>query len=451
MNAKSVKKALLFNDFLSSLSGVPLEIKYKHLAHIFRVSESTISKLRHEKLNKMPSGIHPDVIGADFASGVVQSFAPSGSTVRRFSAYAQMISENYLVSEKLEKAAACLAGIGSVDDDFAKRIYTDDIPQFIRCCYEEAYVNSETDFSSHAASRVSVQSDIIYRKICDIINRDTFDDDKLKQLLNVVFAANIRHQINTVISSRSVLDLIDRFVQNQAGEPFYNYIHRTEVISISEDATQMARAIKGRQQIVLQTLKPQEFVLRQPLNHYLDLPDDEIIRSVFRTFTCTINHIPLIKYLNLNENANYTDMEQFLAVCQVHDNVSGTINTELTFRFCLYPSVLGETMNVLYEYCFVTPFIENISCNYSFSLFYPCKFLEHEFALDAKTKKKWGVQVKLFTPMTTSACTSESSDEPIVQSGGTSDLKRITFYDWAMPGTGYLRNIYELKYASGEK
>ena len=450
MSAKSIKKALLFNDFLSSLSGEPLEIKYKHLARIFRVSESTISKLRHAKLNKMPSGMHPDIIGADFASGVVQSFAPSGSTVRRFSAYARMICENCLVSEKLEKAAAYLAGIGSVGDGFAKKLYATEIPQFIRLCYDEAYANSETDFSSHAASRCSVQSDIMFQKICDTINRDTFDDDKLKQLLNVIYAANIRHQINTMINSQSVVDLVDRFVQNQAGEPFYNYIHRTEVISISEDAAQMARTIKGRQQIVLQTLKPQEVVLRQSLNHYVDLTDEEIINSTFRKFTCTVNHIPLVKYLNLHENAHYTSTEQFLTVSQVHDNVSGTTNTEITFRFFLYPGVAGETMNIFYEYCIVTPFIENISCNYSFSLFYPCKFLEHEFALDEKTKKRWGVKVKLFTPMTTSACTSESSDEPLVQSGGTSDLKRITFYDWAMPGTGYFRNIYELKYATGE-
>ncbi len=451
MNAKSMKKALLFNDFLTSLSGEPLEIKYKHLARIFHVSESTVSKLRHAKLNKMPSAMHPDIIGAGFAQGVVQSFAPSGSTVRRFSAYARMICDSYLISEKLENAASTLAAAVSVDDDAAKKLCLAEIPQFIRCCYEEAYANSEMDFSGSMVSRCSAQTDILYQKICDVINRDTFDDAKLRQLLNVVYAANIRRQINTVADRRSVVDLVDRFVQNQAGEPFYNYVHRSEVISISEDAAQMVRTIKGRQQIVLQTLRPQEIVLRQSLNHYVDMPDEEIIRSTFRKFTCTINHIPIVKYLNMRENAHYTSAEQFLTVRQVHDHIGGTTSTEMDFRFRLYPGVAGETVNISYEYCFITPFIENISCNYSFSLFYPCKFLEHEFALDEKTKKKWGIQVKLFTPMTTSACTSECSDELIVQSGGTSDLKRITFYDWAMPGTGYFRNLYELKYAGGRE
>ncbi|WP_444659603.1 hypothetical protein ACRQV7_04345 [Caproiciproducens sp. R2] len=449
MNAKSMKKALLFNDFLTSLSGEPLGIKYKRLARIFHVSESTVSKLRHAKLNKMPSAMHPDVIGAGFAQGVVQSFATSGSTVRRFSAYARMICDSYLISEKLENAASALAGAEPVDDDAAKKLCTAEIPRFIRCCYEEAYANSEMDFSGCMVSRCPVQSDILYQKICDVINRDTFDDAKLRQLLNVVYAANIRRQINTVVDGRSVVDLVDRFVQNQAGEPFYNYVHRTEVISISEDAAQMVRTIKGRQQIVLQTLRPQEVVLRQSLNHYVDMPEEAMIRSTFQKFTCTVNHIPIVKYLNLHENARYTGAEQLLTVRQAHDYIGGTTGTEVDFRFRLYPGVAGEAVNISYEYRFITPFIENISCNYCFSLFYPCKFLEHEFALDAKTKKKWGVQVKLFTPMTTSACTSECSDELIVQSGGTSDLKRITFYDWAMPGTGYFRNLYELKYAGG--
>ncbi|MGX8700250.1 hypothetical protein [Caproiciproducens sp.] len=451
MNAKSMKKALLFNDFLTSLSGEPLEIKYKNLAGIFHVSESTVSKLRHAKLNRMPSAMNPDVVGAGFAQGVVRSFAPSGSTARRFSAYARMICDSYLISEKLENAAAALAGAGAADDDAAKELCAAEIPRFIRCCYEEAYANSETDFSGCVVARCPVQSDILYQKICDVVDRDTFDDARLRQLLNVVYAANIRRQINTVVDGRSGMDLVDRFVRNQAGEPFYNYVHRTEVISISEDAARMVRRIKGRQQIVLQTLKSQEIVLRQSFNHYVDMPDEELIGSSFRKFACTVNHIPVVQYLNLHENAHYTSLEQLLTVRQTRDPIGGGAGTDVDFRLRLYPGVAGEAVNISYEYYFLTPLIDNISCNYSFSLFYPCKFLEHEFALDAKTKKKWGVQVKLFTPMTTSACTSECSEELTARSGGTSDLKRITFYDWALPGTGYFRNLYELKYAGGKE
>ncbi|MBW7571558.1 hypothetical protein [Caproiciproducens faecalis] len=401
-------------------------------------------------MNKMPAGMHPDIIGASFAQGIVQSFAPSGSTVRRFSAYARLLCNGYLVSENLEKAAVHLSGLGTVDDDAAKKLYTVEIPQFIRSCYEEAYANSEMDFSGCMASRYSVQSDILYQKICDIVNRDTFDDDKLKQLLNVVYAANLRHQLNPIIDGRSVVDLVHRFVQDQTCKPFYNFVHRMEVISVNEDAQQLKRTIKGRQQIVLQNLNPQEIVLCQSLNYFVDLPDQEIIARAFRMVTCTINHIPIVQYLNMHENTQYTSAEQLLTVRHVSDSVGGTTNTELLFRFNLYPGMVGETVNIYYECCLVTPFIKNISCNYSFSLLYPCKFLEHEFALDAKTKEKWGVQVKLFTPMTTSACTSENPDETTVLSGGTSDLKRITFYDWAMSGTGYWRNIYELKYANGK-
>lgn len=66
--------------------------------------------------------------------------------------------------------------------------------------------------------------------------------------------------------------------------------------------------------------------------------------------------------------------------------------------------------------------------------------------LDAKTRKKWGVRVKLFAPITTSVYTSENFDSLYIKSSGTSDAKRITFYDWAIPGAGYYRNLYELEY-----
>lgn len=450
MNLLNAKKALLFNDFLSLLAREPLEIKYKNLARILHVSESTLSKLRHGKLNKMPSGMHPENIGSGFATGVVRSFAPTAGTVRRFAAFARIIGENYLLSDELAKAADSLAGTVPANEENVKRVCTSEIPKFIRRCYEESYANSEMDFASHVSSRCMVQSEIMYQKICDTINCDTFDSEKLKQLLNIVYAANIRHQLTAYVGNRSIIDLVDRFVRNQADEPFYNYVHRSEIISISEDSTRITRTIKGQQQIVFQQPKPQEIIMHQPLNHFIDTPDKECIQEMLRNTTCSVNHIPLIKYINIHENTNYTDMTHFFTARQVRDNVSGTVMTELAFRFKLYPGVAGETVHIAYECSLTTPFINNISCNYSFSLLYPCKFLEHEFALDAKSRNKWGVQVRLFTPMTTSACTVERPDEPVAQIGGTTDLKRITFYDWAMPGTGYARNVYELKYAGKE-
>lgn len=450
MNLRNAKKALLFNDFLSLLAGEPLEIKYKNIARLLHISESTLSKLRHGKLNKMPSGLHPENIGPEFAASLTRSFEPTVSTVRRFSTFARIVSENYLISDALEKAAASLSGTIPMKNENLRRVCTSEIPKFIKRCYEESYANSEMDFACHVSSRCTAQSEIIFQKICDTINCDTFDSEKLRQLLNAVYAANIRHQIATYVGNRSIINLVERFVRSQADEPFYNYIHRSEVISISEDSTLLKRTIKGQQQIVFQTPKPREIIMCQPLNHFMDIPDQETIKKILPNISCTVNHIPLIKYINIHENSNYSDLTSFFTVRQVHDNISGTVMTELAFRFKLYPGVAGETINIAYECNLITPFINNISCNYSFSLHYPCKFLEHEFALDAKTKNKWGVQVRMFTPMTTSACTVERPDESVVQIGGTTDLKRITFYDWAMPGTGYFRNIYELKYAEQE-
>ena len=53
--------------------------------------------------------------------------------------------------------------------------------------------------------------------------------------------------------------------------------------------------------------------------------------------------------------------------------------------------------------------------------------------------------------MTTSSYYGEDSENPHFHNNGTSDSKRITFYDWALPGTGYYRNLYELQYANGER
>jgi len=451
ITVKKEKTNFSFNEFLSSLAGEPLEIKYKDMAKFFHVSQSTLSKLGHNRLRKMPVGMHPDVMAKSFADGVVGSFPPSCGTVRHFVAYARMLCERYLCSEALNESAALLANVGPIDDAKAKKLYTGAIPKLIMRCYEEAYANTELGYSDGLVSRSEVQHEICYQRICDMINRDIFDGEKLKQLLNVVYAANIRRQITAFTENPAFLQITERFIHNQIDKPFYNSIRRTEVISISEDSSEITRKIKEQKRIVLQVLEPQKLVFKQSLNHFVDLPPDEIINHMVQDFTCTVNHIPLVQYINMHENTNYTSVKQFLSVEPAHNIIDDTVTTELVFQFNLYPSTAGEAISMIDEYTLKTPFIRNVSCNYSYSLFYPCKFFEHEFILDAKTRTKWGVRVKLFTPMTTSSYYGEDSENPHFHNNGTSASKRITFYDWALPGTGYYRNLYELQYANGER
>lgn len=451
MQTNSTKSAFLFNEFLSSITGQPLELKYKDLARILQVSESTLSKLRHGRLTKFPMSMHADKMAAHFADGVMQSFSQSGDTARRFMAYARMINENYFCSEALGKAAVELANAGSIDDEYAKNLYNGALPQLIELCYEEAYANTEMNYSACVVNRNGLQSEITYQKVCDIINHDTFDDGKLKNLLNVVYAANIRRQITNHLVSQSFLDQVDRYMRGQADQPFYISVNRTEVISISEDSKQITRSIKGNNQIVLQTLEPHEMGFKQLLNHVFNMSVQKIIQNLFQDVTCEVNHIPLIAYINMHEGKHYTSIAQLATAKQITDGINGTVSTELVLRFNIYPSVMGETINICYGYICTSPFIRNVTCNYSYCLRYPCKFFEHEFMLDARTREKWGVRVKLFTPITTSVYTSEDFDTQYIRSNGTSDSKRVTFYDWAIPGSGYYRNLYELEYTNSQE
>jgi hypothetical protein len=440
------------NEFLSSLAGEPLEIKYKHMAEIFQVSQSTLSKLMHNRLNKLPAAMHPDVIVERFTEGVLGSFALSGSTVRNFSQYARLLSERYYLSGSLCECALPLVYSSSIDDEQAKQIYAETLPAFIKKCYEEAYTNTELNYAEGMKIRTEVRSETCFQKICEIINRDEFDSEKLRQLLMIVYAANIRRQITSFIENPSFLDMIERFLRYQMNNPYYNSIHRSEIISISEDSTEIVRQIQEQKQVVLQVKQQQEVVLKQSLHHYLDLSPSEIMTKMFQDFYCTINQMSLIQYINLHEKTNYTTFDQFASAEHVRDEVAGTVMTDLLFRFHLYPDMAGETVTIAYGYKVTAPFIPNISCNYSFSLLYPCRFFEHELVLDAKTRLRWGIQTKLFTPMSNSAYFSQDSKGPYFQSnGGSVDSKRITFYDWAIPGSGYCQSLYELRYAQEER
>jgi len=450
LQTKNTKTAFLFNEFLSSVAGQPLELKYKNLAQILQVSESTLSKLRHGKLTKFPMCMHADKMAVHFADGVMKSFKQSSDTTRRFASYARMINEKYFCSDALSKAAVELANTGSIDEAYEQKLYSSTLPELIQSCYEEAYANTEVNYSTSVVSRNSLQSEITFQKVCDIINHDSFDDGKLKNLLNVVYAANIRRQITNHLVSQSFLDQVDRYMRGQADQPFYISVNRTEIISISEDSKQITRNIKGNNQIVLQMLEPHEMVFKQSLSHVFDMSVHEIIQKMFRDVTCEVNHIPLIAYINMHEDKHYTSMAQLASVKQMTDGINDTVSTEMVLKFHLYPSIMGETINICYGYICTSPFIQNVTCNYSYCLRYPCKFFEHEFMLDAKTREKWGVRVKLFTPITTSVYTSEDFDSLYIKSSGTSDAKRITFYDWAVPGSGYYRNLYELEYTNSQ-
>lgn len=449
MNAKKAKTNFLFNVFLTSIAAEPLEISNREISNILSISESSLSKLRHSRAKKMPAGLHPGLMAAKFAAEIVNGFAPTRSTAMRFIDYARLLGERYIISESLSRFAALLNVGSSIDEERAKKLYTGMIPELIKRCYEESYSNSEQDYANWVLKHSNLQSDVVYQKICDTINQDVLDSEKLRQLLNVVYAAGIRHQLSHYFSDLSFLEVLNNFIRSQVNQPFYNSIRRSERISIADDAKEMTRAVSAREQVVAQTLSPVEFTLQQSFHHAMRLPPEEIVKRAFEGLDFSVDGKPLIHYINMHENTNYVSPLQLVTVSETEDDLSGTANTNLVLTFTLHPTEVGEPINMTYQYSCKTPFINNISCNYSYTLQYPCKFLDHEFSLDEKTRRKWGVRVKLFAPITNSLCERDGKEAPHARTSGTMDTRHVTFYDWAMPGSGYYRNLYELKSSLG--
>jgi hypothetical protein len=446
MNAKNAKTTFSFNVFLASIAGEPLGIKYKQIAVILNVSESTMSKLRHGHLRKIPPGLQPRLMASRFASELVKSFAPTRSTVIQFTAYAQMINNKYLFSDSLGRFAALFSTAAPMDEQRARKFYSSMIPELIKRCYEEAYSNSELDYANWVINHQNEQYEIAYQKMCDTINQDVFDSEKLSQLLTVVYTASLRRQNERPFSDLSFIKMLNEYVGTQINHPFYSSVRRYEIISLSEDSSKIKRTVKAQEQIVFPSPDVLKFTLSQTFYHITQMSPAEIVKHAFENLICTVNNVPLIQYVNEYEHTDYTSPQQFVTATKLEDDVSGMYSTELIFQFNLFPEQSGETLNVAYEYSCTAPFIDNISCNYSYTLHYPCKFLEHEFVLDAKTRRRWGVRVKLFTPMTDSACLGKKVVNQYTKNSGTADSQHITFYDWVMPGSGYYRNIYELKY-----
>jgi hypothetical protein len=449
LNAKNAKTTFSFNVFLASIAGEPLGIKYTQIANILNVSQSTISKLRHGRLQKMPPGLEPDMMASRFGEEIVKGFAPTKSTVAQFKTYAQMLKDKYLFSDILNGFVSLFITATPTNEQRMEKFYSGMIPALIKRCYEEAYSNSEKDYSNWVETHKNEQTEILYQRICDTINQDVFDDEKLKQLLNVVYSASLRQQYKLPYSDLSFIKMLNEYVGSHVNHPFYNSVRRSEIISISEDSTVMKRSIKAQEQIMSPSPNLLRYTLNQTFYHANKMAPDEIVKHAFGNLNCMVNGVPLVRYMNVHEHNEYTSPEQFVTAIKMEDEISGLISTELLFAFNLYPEKLGETFEIAYEYCSTTTFIPNISCNYSYTLRYPCKFLEHEFSLDAKTRDNWGVRVKLFTPLTDSAYGTKIADQ-YTKNSGTADCRHVTFYEWAMPGSGYYRNIYELKFAGSQ-
>ncbi len=445
MNAKKAKKPFLFNVFLSSVAAKPLEVNYKTIAAILDLSESALSKLRHSRNQKMPVNLNPRQMAERFATGLAAEFAPIAANARRFAQYARLLCDKYMISESLTRIAFMVSDGSPSEEDGLKLLFEGAVPQLFQLCYEESYGNSEREYANWLKDHDDVKSEALYQKMVDAISQGALSAEQLKQLQNVVYAANIRQQLPGSFSDFSYFEMVNNFFYSQANRPFYNSIRRTELISVAENAAEPVVTVSAKEQIVPQTMLPVDFTLMQTIYSDGRRPAEELAKAAFENLSCTVNNQPLVDYINQHENTLYTSIYQFVTVTATENDQSGLTAATLAFRFVIYPTEPFEPVNVEYNYFYAaaaSTLAAPMARAYCYTLAYPCKFMSHEFLLDETVREKWGVRVYAFTPVLGNDASAEEDGAP---AGGSAAAQKVLFYNWAMPGAGYCRYLYELK------
>lgn len=440
MRARRAKTLLSFPVFLASVASRPLELPQEEMAGILGISESTLFKLRHGRLEKIPAKLHPSLMAAKFSAEAVGHFSQDVSTALLFLDYAKLLNQKYIISDSLARFASLVVGVSPMDEERVKRLYGM-IPELLLRCYEESYANSEREYARWEISCDKTQSEYVYQNICDALSRNVLDGEKLKQLFNLVCAEGVRSQLSRYFGDFSYLELVDSFVRSQLDRPFYNINRRSEQISIPGGSGEMISAVSAQEQIVAQIPQPVEFTLTQQICHFQRLPAEEIAMLAFAGLRCTVNGQPALDYINRCENAFYISLHQMVTAEEKETGEGEVFMARATFRFTLHPARAGEAIQIAYEYTAVSQLAGGFAQNSCYALQYPAKRLEHEIVLDDVTRRYWGVSVELFTPIVGGSAVEKQFNEE----EKTGDSRHITFFDWAMPGSGYCRTLYELK------
>ena len=435
-------EAFTLAAFLTSLSEEPLLIKFKTVAHAIGVSEATLSKMRNLKLRRVPESFLPSKAGERFAEGILNAFPRNGKTTRMFQSYASLLMERFqlspelaLVCEKLHRQAPSL-------------YQRDLVYAFLFSSYQEAYGNSQMIYSNRELnSHVPTQAQVVFGKACSAINRDLFNRDQVKQLLNLSYSACLREGITAYSPSTGMAQLLENYVKRQMVAPYFKSMHRSEVISIDEGESTILRRVKGKDVVVYTQPGLQTYELKYELPYSLKEKPHRKGKTGFGMGSCTINGIPVLEYEKSHGNKVFKTIEDMATVREIKDELSGSISTEVTLRFGVYPKDEGEMITIVYHYWTEDPFIQNVSGVYTYSLPHACMFFEHEFLLDEKTSRHWGIRAKVFAPFVMGIYEEDDyrpTDKYYVENSGTKNVRRVTFYDWVPEGSGYCRSLYRL-------
>lgn len=414
------------------------------------VCESTLSKLRHQKLKKIPSALSPASNLEQFIKSFFQNFVEEESFDELIAVYGNQLVSGYVVSGQLTELVRGLdrdVRYGAERGEATTRQQ-----EFLTLCYAEAYNNSVLTNLKTPQHKLEA-SEIAFQKICGVLDQELLEEKNLSELMDVIYAASLRKQLGVRPKDNSYRQLVKQFTELQEGLPNLKKSRRTEIISINEDNTFITRKISVQEQLVMKN-EPAEYRWSYVLYHAPLDGAPETVEKYVGDFFCTVDGVPLKEYLaghkkyNAEEAPGEVCQEDYLFAKTVHDDLCGTRSTSLVFSFPLFPRDDGAAVSVAWSMTFTVPMVPNVSVNYSYHLPYDCKFLEHEFILDSRTRKKWGVRLEIFAPLSGGGVKSHSfGDRLFTQNSGSLDSRRVTFYDWAPAGSGYSRNLFELKYA----
>lgn len=455
------KEILNFRDFLTTLTSVPIKIKNKELAEIFQVSDGVISKIRHGKMVSIPINMRPLSNADRFASLIVERFAATASTVETFVIYATQILNEYNVSENLKKKIEAITWFDATKENHMEHVesmYYNEIPAFLSSCYSEAYYNTsalskgENGRMKHSGSLGEGKSESPSAQPEKELSHDQLKEQFWK-IGNRLFGGD---KIETA-ENEALLPIFYGLIFQEAQRPYFDFSRRRELLTLHEverGTVEVKRQVDMLEQLVLPKGEPIPFIFQERLRARPEQNDEELIRSTIQHFVCRVNDVPIQEYVFEHERIHAADIYDLFRV----NRVEGTERNEpyilLELPFYLYPQDNNNQIRLEARYQFQTVTDSFAKLRSHYKLRRACRFLEHEFIIEEESAKRFGINLDIFAPFLydTSAQFESPMSEKRSYINGSKDPShgRVTFYDWALPGSGYGVNLYQIDQPEGK-
>lgn len=426
MKTKYAKKAFTFNVFLSSLCAPPLSMEPGALAAVFNVPESVLSGLRHGKQGRFPVSFQPELMASQFAFGLLGCFPRSVSTVKRFFIYAQSIGERYLVSETFGRTLSLFSDIPvPADENEAEKFCAGMLPALMSCCYEEAYRNTRKARRGEGGGEDTqtrpAETGMDYQ-------------ERTKLFLKLIYAEGMIRDRPQDFIDIGYLEKIGTILLSQLHMPYFRMIRRRERISLSVGQDFVLFEIAGEAEMLFPQAVPADFILKQTVYHEAGLPEEQAAARAFSGFSCKVDGVPLADYLNPQHRA----APDLRAVRE--ERCEGVVCSEIRLSFRIRPEEASHPVRVTYRYKAKSCCAERVSNVYFYSLCYPCENFLHTVQLSPSMRANWALRVN---PVAFDNFGGFMRDETLRNTvGRNGDLYRISFQNWAVPGTGYMYSLY---------